>query len=176
MYLDVIAGLLIGVSVSEFVGEDNPWLVLFGVAAALAPDLDFVVYLIRNRGRVDRYAHEHRDLFHRPLLVSVGGGIALSMIEPAYGVLWFLGTLWHFIHDTFDGGWGIRWADPFSCGYFTLASYSPKRYFRDRTDQRETAAGYGKLDNWWFFRLDFRTIAKGVSLVVLLLGIGYWLS
>lgn len=173
MYLDIIIGLLVGLSVSELAGGQDPWLIPFAVFAALAPDADFIAYLIRNRGRVDRYAHEHRDLFHRPLLFSVGGGILVALFDPAYGTAWFLGTLWHFIHDTYDGGWGIRWADPFSPGYFTLASYSPKRYFRDRTEQRETALGYGNPGNWWFFRLDRRTIAKGVILISLLAGLWY---
>lgn len=177
MYLDVAIGLLIGLLVAVFSGEYSPWLPVFGVVAALAPDLDFIVYLVRNKGRVDQYAHEHRDLLHKPLLFSVGGASVVMAIDPVYAIIWLLGTLWHFVHDTFDGGWGIRWAHPFSGGYFTRAKYSPKKYFKDKADQHATAATHGNPD-WLaedYLRLSRRIIRQIVFLGVVLAGVCLWL-
>lgn len=143
MYIDIAVGMMIGFVTSLVTGENYFSLMLFGVFATLAPDIDFIVWLIRHHWKVDQFAHEHRDLLHRPLFFSLGGGIFIGLISPVYGVVWFLGTTAHFIHDTFDGGWGIQWLHPFSVRYYTLASYSPKRSFKDKTEQRAIAAEYG---------------------------------
>lgn len=143
MYIDIAVGLVIGFFVALGSGGDMVVLMLFAVFATLAPDIDFIVWLIRNRFRSNQFAHEHRDLFHLPLIVGVGGALLIGSFYPAYGLVWGMGTLAHFIHDTLDGGWGIQWLHPFSRGYFTLASYSPKRYFRNREEQRVVAAQHG---------------------------------
>lgn len=143
MYIDIAIGLLIGWLVATGAGEQHLFLMLFGVFATLSPDLDFIVWLIRNNWKVDQYAHEHRDLLHLPLIFGVGGGLLISLLNPLYGAVWFFGTIAHFMHDTIDGGWGIQWLHPFYRGYFTLASYSPKHHFRNKAEQRATAAVHG---------------------------------
>jgi len=143
MYIDVALGLLVGFIVSVTAGEQYLMLMLFGVFATLAPDIDFLVWLIKNKWKVNQYAHEHRDLLHRPLIFGLGGGLLIALIDPLYGVVWFLGTTVHFMHDTIDGGWGIQWLHPFYYGYFTLASYSPKRHIRSKDEQRDMARVHG---------------------------------
>ena len=176
MYLDILAGIFIGLTASMASGLPPGELIMFAVAAALAPDIDFIVYLIRHRGQVDKYAHEHRDLFHRPLLVSgLGGALIAFLVSPIHGIIWFLGTLWHFVHDTFDGGFGIRWLDPFYHGYFTLASYSPQRHFKNKTEQRAIATEYGNPQNWWLVRWDKKRLLYRI-LFTLLLGLVAYLS
>lgn len=144
MFLDIAVGMIIGVVVAALTGQVNVLMVLFGVFSALAPDIDALIYLVRNGGKVDHHAHEHRELLHRPLFFSGGGAIIVWwFFGTPYALLWFLGTLAHLLHDTFDGGWGIRWLDPFYEGYFTLASYSPKKHIPNLEEQRVIAEKYG---------------------------------
>ncbi len=177
MYIDIGFGLLIGLGIVFFSGEQDFLLILFGALAALAPDVDFILYLIKRRFKIDQYAHEHRDLLHMPLLFSIGGGVLIfTLISQLYAIVWVLGTMWHFVHDTLDGGWGIRWLHPFYSGYFTLATYSPKNHIPTKTEQREIATKHGN-PNWLeqdYFRLNKKLVTE---VTVLLAAIGatiYW--
>ncbi len=178
MYIDIAVGLIIGWLVSLGSGEHHLWFMLFGVFATLAPDIDFIVWLVRNHWRVNQFAHEHRDLFHKPLLLGVGGGFLVGAVDPFFGLVWFLGTMAHFIHDTLDGGWGIQWLYPFYQGYFTLASYSPKRHFRNKAEQQAVAAVHGNphwLEEQYLHmnsKLLFEWILLGVVIGMVLLW--YW--
>ncbi len=177
MYIDIAVGLMIGWIVSLFVGEQHLSLMLFGMFATLAPDLDFIVWLVRNKWRVNQYAHEHRDLLHLPLIFGLGGGLFIASFSPLAGVVWFCGTLAHFIHDTFDGGFGIKWLHPFYQGYFTLASYSPKRYFRNRDEQRAAAAVHGN-PHWLedqYLQLNSKLVGELMILAIVSVLIAYWL-
>lgn len=176
MYLDCAVGLIIGSLVSLVTGALQPQLLIFGVFATLAPDIDFIVWLIRHDWKVDQFAHEHRDLFHSPLLFGLAPAIIIGLWQPLFGVTWFLGTISHFIHDTFDGGWGIRWLHPFSHGYFTFASYSPQRYFKDRIEQRAVASVHGN-PRWLteeYFKPN-RKLFKELALFMISLGAVIWL-
>lgn len=140
MLLDIIIGLLIGWGIGALTGEPSLTLVLFGAFAAIVPDIDFIIWLARHGWKTDQYVHEHRDILHHPFLFSVLGGALIALIAPVFGLVWFVATLWHFVHDTYDGGWGIRWGSPFSRSYYTLASHSPVRHIRDKEAQRALAA------------------------------------
>lgn len=143
MYLDIVIGISIGTLVSLTTGTVQPELVLFGIMATLLPDLDFIIWLARNQWQINQFAHEHRDIFHHPLIVGLGGGLLIGYWYPVYGVIWFLGMMAHFIHDTFEGGWGIQWLYPFFAGYFTCVSYCPKHFIRNRAEQRALAIAHG---------------------------------
>ena len=176
MYIDIAVGLIIGWAVSLGVGEQHLSFMLFGVFATLSPDFDFIVWLARNKWRVNQYAHEHRDLLHLPLIFGVGGGLLIALWSPAYGLVWFLGTMAHFIHDTLDGGWGIQWFHPFYRGYFTLASYSPKRHFRNREDQRATAAVHGN-PHWLedqYLHINPKLLLEWLLLGLVFFSVGIW--
>ncbi len=176
MYIDIAVGLVIGWLVSVMSGEPQVPLLFFGILATLAPDLDFIVWLARNKWRVNQYAHEHRDLLHLPLVFGVGGGLLISIWYPVFGLVWFLGIMAHFIHDTLDGGWGIQWLHPFYRGYFTLAAYSPKRHFRNKVEQRAIAAVHGN-PHWLedqYLHLNPKLILEYALLGIVLLGIFAW--
>jgi hypothetical protein len=173
MHIDIAAGLFIGWVAGEVLGEPTLPLLLFGAFAAIAPDIDFLVWIIRRGGKIDQYVHEHRDLLHHPLIVSLGGGIFIAFFAPLFGVVWACATLWHFIHDTFDGGWGIRWGSPFFRGYFTVASHSPVRFIRDKAEQRRLAAS-GNPD--WigeYLRPDFKTVLQYLFSLVVIVALLY---
>lgn len=177
MYIDIAVGLLIGWGVSLLTGESHFHLMLFGMLATLAPDFDFLIWLARNKWRVNQYAHEHRDLLHLPLIFGVGGGLLIGLWHPVYGLVWFLGTMAHFIHDTLDGGWGIQWLHPFYRGYFTLASYSPQRHFRNKDEQRAIASVHGN-PHWLedqYLKPNPKLFAELATLGLALVGIVLWL-
>lgn len=177
MYIDIAVGLIIGFGVSMVTGEGYFPLMLFGVFVTLAPDIDFIVWLIRHKWKVDQFAHEHRDLLHRPILFGLGGGVLIGLVHPVYGVVWCIGVTAHFIHDTFDGGWGIQWFHPFSSRYYTLASYSPKRSFRDKAEQRAVAAVHGN-PHWLeegYFKWNTKLMAEYAVLALAILVILFWL-
>lgn len=94
-----------------------------------------------------------------------------------FGVVWFLGTMAHFIHDTFDGGRGIQWLHPFSCGYYTLAAYSPQRYFKNKEEQCAIAAVHGN-PRWLeeqYLRINPKLVFELSVLAIVFSGIIYWL-
>ncbi len=176
MYLDIAIGLIVGLIASIFTGETDYKLVSFGVIAALAPDLDFLIYLFYQKGKIDQYDYEHRDLLHKPLYFSVGIALLLFLFNPRYAGVWLLGTLWHFIHDTFDGGWGIRWLHPFSYGYYTLVPHSPKQFIRDKNEQHALATKHGDPD-WLrdgYLRFSKRLLFEWSVLSIAIAGIMLW--
>ncbi len=176
MYIDIAVGLLIGWVVAVLTGEQTLGLMLFGLVATLSPDLDFLIWLARNKWQINQYAHEHRDLFHLPLIVGLGGALLIALFSPVYAAVWFLGMMAHFIHDTLDGGFGIKWLHPFYHGYFTLASYSPKRHFRTKEEQHAAAAIHGN-PNWLeeqYFRINPKLLFEYGLLGIVLLGLLLW--
>lgn len=176
MYLDIALGLIVGLTVAFLSEEYSLAIVFFGVVAALAPDIDFLVYVVRRRFKVDHFAHEHRELLHSPILFSGLGAIVISFFSPVYGVVWFFGTLWHFLHDTFDGGWGIRWLHPFYKGFFILAAYSPKKHIATKDEQRAIASKYGNPD-WLkeeYFVPNVKLFTEFAFLAVAILAVALW--
>lgn len=148
MILDISVGLLLGVIVNFFTVNNSLALIIFGGVFAIIADIDFIIYLSKNNWKVDEFAHEHRDLLHNPIIFSFLGGVILFVfLGWSWGLLWVLATSYHFLHDTIESGWGIRWLYPFSKKYFTLAPYSPKSVIEDKKEQRHIAAKYGN-PNW----------------------------
>lgn len=119
MPLDVGVGILLSIGVAEWFGVPlSPWLVLFGITAALLPDSDIVTAAF---GR-----WQHRMVTHFPL-VYVPFAIALFLLlGPAYGALFLLGIVAHFLHDTIGIGYGVAWLWPFSPRKYLF----PDRYRR----------------------------------------------
>ncbi|QQS61325.1 MAG: metal-dependent hydrolase [Candidatus Moraniibacteriota bacterium] len=155
MTIDIFIGFFTGFIFSFSLDvEYFPWIMLFGIFSSLAPDIDFLFWAWKKKWRINHYAHEHRDILHHPLWFSFGGGFLLSFFLPyEFVIVWILATLFHFFHDTLDGGWGILWLPwPFPKKlreiYFTLALYSPKKIIRGRKEQRKIAKEYG--NRAWF--------------------------
>lgn len=148
MFLDILVSTLVAIVVGTMTGDVNLQLVLLSIIAGLAMDLDFIIWNIRHSWVQDRYSHEHRDLFHVPLIYTgLGTIICFYVLGPVMALTWFVSSTWHFIHDTFDGGWGIKWLYPIHKGYWLYVPYSNKRYFKNRAEQRAYAQIHGS-DNW----------------------------
>lgn len=179
MILDIGAGAGIAGLFGLLAGmKFSPALILFSVAAALAPDIDFIVWLVRKRGTLDEWSHRHRDLLHYPL-VFVPAGYVLSALlfrDHRIAALFAFAPLYHFIHDTFGPGWGIRWLWPFDRRYFMIWIESGGIGIRrwTKTEQDEIARIHGD-PQWAKKQFDpghtFRSI---VFLVLGLLCIAAW--
>lgn len=156
MLIDILFGSTIAFLLHlVFQTENLLFLILFGIFSSLAPDIDFFIWAWKHHWRIDKYAHEHRDLFHHPFWFILGGVFIFSFfLSGAYILVWVLGALFHFIHDTFDGGWGIRWLSwplpkKLRQQYFTYAKYSPKKIIKNKEEQRHIAKKDGN-DHWLF--------------------------
>lgn len=110
MFFDIGVGLLLAVIIGAITSVEPSWqFSLVGLAGALWPDLDFIIWVMRGN-RVDHLTHKHRDLLHRPLVLTPLLTITVWLcLEWQSGILFGVATLAHFTHDTIGHGWGIRW-------------------------------------------------------------------
>lgn len=178
MIMDIGVGMLIGVLVNFLTtNEPNIYFVIFGIFAALAPDIDYMIYMIKNNWKRDKYSHNHRDLLHHPILFSVCGAVIFYVVNPALGMIWFCGTMYHFVHDTFNA-WGIRWGSPFLKQYILIAGYSPKNIIRNKEEQALLVEKYGN-DNWLkdgYLTLNTELVAEIIFFVAGTVATVIWLS
>lgn len=108
MPLDIGVGILIALGAAELFGvEATPWLVGFGIAAALLPDIDIITVPLF--GRWHHRTHTHFPIMYVPLSM-----LAFVLLDPLYATILTLGVFAHLVHDTFGIGWGIAWLWPFS--------------------------------------------------------------
>jgi hypothetical protein len=148
--------------------EPSYWLLLFTLASTLLMDLDMVIYYFRRRGVLNQYAHEHRDLSHHPIPFSIGmGAIWWCVLGKEYALLWVTGSTFHFLNDTFNGGWGVKWLSPFCSWYFTMAAYSPVKIIKTKEHQRKMASLFG--DPEWAKKKTKINIQKALELMGLIL-------
>ena len=179
MFLDIGVGILIGVFVGFFSESDvRLTLIIFGGFSAVIPDLDFLIYLSKRNWKVDEFTHEHRDLFHNPIIFSLGGGVILLFVNTDWSLIWAVATFLHFIHDTLQHGWGIRWGYPFDKRYFTLASYSPQWIIVTKEEQRKIAIQYGNPE-WLregYFQINPKLILELIFLAVSSLIAFWWIT
>jgi|GEM_PF-6200054 len=108
MPLDIGVGILLALGVAEYFDiEATPLFIILGIAAALLPDIDIITAPLL--GKWYHRTHTHFPLTYIPLVV-----LAFVLLPIPFAVLFALGILAHFIHDTLGLGDGIRWFWPFS--------------------------------------------------------------
>ena len=156
MFFDIGAGILVAMFVSVYLHVPlNEMLIIGGIVFALCPDADFLVHFYR-RG-ISREDYQHRNMIHYPLLFLPIGTVAAFLLGgKLWAMLFFLGALSHFVHDSIAIGWGIKWLYPFSTkNYVFLYHYSKvkKRGLRklifafDKNTLNETVAEHWD-DDW----------------------------
>lgn len=147
MFMDVGVGLIIAVLINMIFDPGNPniYLVLFGAFAALAPDVDYLIYIAKYGNVKNRWTYLHRFLLHHPIPFVLSGTLLFSSNKP-FAVTWFCCTLYHFIHDTF-GAFGIRWLSPFYGFFVDLSGESPYRIHANTEELAKVVSDYGN-DDW----------------------------
>jgi membrane-bound metal-dependent hydrolase YbcI (DUF457 family) len=116
MFLHLSEGLILSVLAGWLTGKKITLLfVFFGLASALALELDFVWRWLRNGRRINGEVLNHRDLFHKPLPIGlIGAAFFFYFAGPAFGLLWFLNVITHGINDELSDDWGgVQWLWPF---------------------------------------------------------------
>ncbi len=113
MPLDIGMGILLALGVSELYGMPlTLFMVVFGIASALLPDIDIVTAAF---GR-----WRHREVTHYPILYVPLFVLVFIFLPHEFALLFTLGVLAHFVHDTIGTGWGISWLWPFTPRRFLL--------------------------------------------------------
>ncbi len=121
MPLDIGLGIFWAIIISRFALVQLNWsTVVIAVIFALLPDADFLLYVFKQG--VNQFSHEHRDMFHNPLVFMPIGFAILAPFSIGLACLFLLCSLGHFLHDSIGMGWGIRWAYPFSKRYYKFFS------------------------------------------------------
>lgn len=110
MILDIALGIFLSAFAVKFLNlELTYWLVLACVGFVLLPDMDFLA-----AWKFKGTAHQHRDLFHYPLILIPLGAIVLLFLGWQWSFLFALGGFLHFLHDSISLGWGVKWLFPFN--------------------------------------------------------------
>ncbi len=110
MPLDIGVGLILGALFGVHTSLGYAPSLGLGIAATLLPDLDYIWAWLRKRRLPDS---SHRDLLHYPLLFTPAVGVLGLIFSPELGLLFALGALAHFLHDSVGIGFGLKWLYPF---------------------------------------------------------------
>ncbi len=118
MLLDIGVGIIASIALDHFfVDIPFPYFLAGGIVFALLPDMDFLLTL---KKRTAEKSHEHRNIFHYPLIFIPAGIIVFSIFDYRWTVLFAVTTLLHFIHDSIGVGWGVRWLYPFTRKHYAF--------------------------------------------------------
>lgn len=125
MFVHVVSGIVAAFVVAVLGYRDHSFGLYLGCfICAVWPDVDNVLNLIKLRMKrggwrkaleqaTGKWAHEHRNILHIPLLVAPIT-VTLASWSPFWAVIFALLSLSHFLLDSFGIGWGIRWLYPFN--------------------------------------------------------------
>ena len=115
MFLHIAEGLILSILISLLAGESFTLsFIFFGVSAALILDLDFFVSWIKSGCKINKDILNHRELFHKPLLIALIGAAGFYYLWGfGFAFLWFLNIVMHGINDEFsDDLGGVLWLWP----------------------------------------------------------------
>lgn len=119
MLLDIGVGIILGIiadGMSDMHASST--FVLFGIFAALSPDMDFIYHLLT--GGTVKDDHRHREVLHQPIFLFVGALLIAGLFSPILGLLFLAGALSHFVHDSIGIGWGVQWLYPIKTDHYTF--------------------------------------------------------
>lgn len=175
VFFDIGIGLLMATIVGAVTGSEPSWMLLaVGVTGALWPDADFIVWIMRGK-KVDHLTHQHRDLLHRPLVLTPLLTTAVWwLLGWRPGVLFVVTTIAHFTHDTIGHGWGIKWLWPVDNRYWCYRSFGDqptKLYAWTKQEQDELCEQYGNRQ-WMQQAYGGLSRSMMLELAMLLAGIG----
>ncbi len=173
VFFDIGVGLVLTTLVGVATNSEPSWTLLcVGLLGALWPDIDFIIWILRGK-KVDHLAHQHRDLLHRPLILTPILTIAVWLwLGRQAGILFGIATLAHFTHDTIGHGWGIKWLWPLdnrywcyrSCGDHPIQMHAWTKYEQDLMCE-----DYG---NRHWMKQSYGSWSGGIILELMVMGLG----
>ncbi|KKR10470.1 MAG: hypothetical protein UT37_C0001G0025 [Parcubacteria group bacterium GW2011_GWA2_39_18] len=132
VFIDLIGGISATLLISFlFKLNFSALFYLFGISAALFPDVDFLIRFLVEGKVLDAGGVFHRDYLHYPFwIIIIFGGFFYFYLGLEHSLLFMLGVLYHFIHDSIGGGYGVFWLWPFSKLRYQF--YPPRSYTRNQ--------------------------------------------
>lgn len=137
----IVVGVLVGFLLGFTDGAFGKWIGL-SVLFSYWPDIDAVIHFIRlrvsfgswkkaYRVATGKWAHEHRNILHIPLLIIPVTAGFLWLFDWQVASLFAGLSVTHFLIDSGGIGWGIRWVYPLSTRQWkfhegTLQSWTPE--------------------------------------------------
>ena len=178
MPLDIAAGIFISFGLAGSPGLPLGLdFVVLCVLFTLLPDLDFIFYIFREGGVTGKWAHQHRDLLHKPLIYIPIGVLfflpfGLQIIEA-----FVTGSVFHFLHDAVGMGWGIKLLWPFSKKNYKFFGGEQKLFTRtfvtSWTDAELHTMVSARNDENWIKQFYLRPHPLGIfEYVMLVLSLG----
>ena len=114
MLLDIAFGIFGSyLTGTIFHGGVSLGLVVIGIIFVLLPDIDILWY--KSKKNVD-----HRSFTHYPFFYAIISIFLFFVVDVKIAFLFFVTTLFHFVHDTCILGWGVAWFAPFSYRRFKV--------------------------------------------------------
>lgn len=186
MFLDIGLGIIYAILTSKiFDLELSNSLLIGGVIFSVLVDLDFIFYLFSKKN-LDEKSHNHRNIFHYPILYIFLGIVIASFFGKEWIFLFVICSISHFINDTVGIGWGVKWLYPFNSNSYKIGVISykapgkerlPKKFLYSWNDEevKEVADRYG--DPNWFKNIYlnghiyaiFELFVLGISFLLLYL-------
>ncbi len=155
MFFDLGIGIIVSALASKYLGMPMDYVLVFGsILLAVFPDVDFIMVLLEY-GYVGKYSHNHRHLFHFPLIYLFFFGLLVWLF---FGINWILiflvVSIIHFLHDGIGIGWGVPYFFPFSrtnYKFFTAKDNKFSSKFINSWSQEELAEAVEKFgeENWF---------------------------
>lgn len=177
MVMDIGTGILLALwTIDHFGVPFGLGVIVFGIFAALFPDLDTLTAFLPEGNFLHKIVGDHRGLFHRPFFYFFLCPVVFLLGGMPYGVLFTLGVAYHLVHDTFFLGWGIKWLWPFSQKSLSLfhdmnGKITREILYWDPKDDAVIRAKYQTPD-WiriFYFRPGFISLTEYPVLIVALI-------
>ena len=119
MFLDIGVGIIFGVFFQQTEMFSVGFL-LFCIISALLPDIDMLWFPIAKKFKRQNILGNHRSFTHYPILYIPISLFIYLFIDEYLGIIFTLLIFYHFVHDTFFIGWGVKWFWPFSLRSFKI--------------------------------------------------------
>lgn len=157
MFADIGFGVLAAVLISTlFSVELSASIIAAGIFFALLPDIDFLVELIRHGSVGGRVEREHRNLLHHPL-TYIPVAVAIYFTSGSvWATLFTVCVLFHFMHDSFGIGWGIKWLWPFLKNNYKIEKVGGTYYVVSRTPEELERVVAERGDPEWIRNIYLR--------------------
>ena len=112
MFLDIGIGIIAGIFFQVNV-EFSWYFFAFTLIAALLPDMDMFWYWLRKKTSTS-VLDNHRSFTHYPIIYLPVTILIYLYFGTHIATVFALLILYHFVHDTFFIGWGVKWVWPFT--------------------------------------------------------------
>jgi len=182
MFADIGIGIILSVVWSKVFGiEPTNFIISLGIIFALFPDFDFILASVAKLFGLIKFKsiNKHREISHFPILYILLFFVIFLIWGKFIGLLFLSNIVWHFFHDSFGIGWGIKWLWPVSNNSYKLFSDQKGKtawQIAIWNRQEETAVEENYGNPHWVKDIYFQPTFISVSeFVIFILGCMVWI-